>query len=168
MLCADCGGVVGYEVMKTGESPKMVFAWVLKHYQYAPTHIIYDNACNLAKYCLDREPVFFGHTVFVVDRFHRKSHHNCAPSYDADLYDGLSEINTQVVEQFWASLKLDKNMLAFMNKVNFAVVIRAGMYCALRKREVLPYNKAMHGLPTNKRDRAELRRGALRKRAKQL
>lgn len=61
---------MGYEVMKTGESPAMVFRWMLRHRSTAPKAIIYDNACNLAKYALMREPQFFKHTVFAVDRFH--------------------------------------------------------------------------------------------------
>lgn len=41
-----------------------------------------------------------------------------------------------MVEQFWSSLRLDKSMLASMNRVNFAVMVRAGIYCVLEKRAV--------------------------------
>ncbi len=43
-----------------------------KHYCYvhtAPDVIIYDNACNLHAYCLNRNPKFFQKTWFLVDRF---------------------------------------------------------------------------------------------------
>lgn len=36
----------------------------------APSVVIYDNACNLHSYCLNREPAFFKQSWMVVDRFH--------------------------------------------------------------------------------------------------
>lgn len=69
-LCGMCGGLIGYEVMKTGESPAMVFNWILRHFEAAPKYVIYDNACNLARYAFSREPLYFRSTHFVVDRFH--------------------------------------------------------------------------------------------------
>lgn len=98
VLCSGCGGCVGYEVMKYGETPAMMFKWVLRHREEAPAAIIYDNACNLAKYCMVREPIFFRHTRFVVDRFHQFSHKHCAPCFDADNYSFLHNVNTQLVE----------------------------------------------------------------------
>jgi hypothetical protein len=44
----------------------------------APKIVIYDNACSLHNYVLNRDPVFFKDTVFVVDRLHWKNHSgNC-------------------------------------------------------------------------------------------
>lgn len=40
----------------------------------APDIVIYDNACNLHSYCLNREPKFFEKTWFLVDRFHWPNH----------------------------------------------------------------------------------------------
>ena len=40
----------------------------------APSVIIYDNACNLHSYCLNREPAFFKQSWMVVDRFHWPNH----------------------------------------------------------------------------------------------
>ena len=40
----------------------------------APSVIIYDNACNLHSYCLNREPVFFKQSLMLVDRFHWPNH----------------------------------------------------------------------------------------------
>lgn len=43
-------------------------------FSLAPELVIYDNGCNLHNYCLNREPVFFKPTWFVVDRFHWPNH----------------------------------------------------------------------------------------------
>ena len=40
----------------------------------APQVVIYDNACNLHNYCLNRDPGFFASTKFCVDRFHWVNH----------------------------------------------------------------------------------------------
>ena len=40
----------------------------------APKLIIYDNACNLQRYALRREPAYFAHTWFAIDRTHQKGH----------------------------------------------------------------------------------------------
>lgn len=40
----------------------------------APKLVIYDNACSLHAYCLNRDPIFFMDTVFRVDGLHFKNH----------------------------------------------------------------------------------------------
>ena len=40
----------------------------------APALVIYDNACNLHRYALNRDPEFFTNTKFTVDRFHWSNH----------------------------------------------------------------------------------------------
>ena len=40
----------------------------------APATIIYDNACNLHNYCMNREAHFFKRSRFFVDRFHWRNH----------------------------------------------------------------------------------------------
>ena len=40
----------------------------------APKLIIYDNCCNLMRYCLRRAPLFFSETQFLIDRLHWFNH----------------------------------------------------------------------------------------------
>jgi hypothetical protein len=40
-----------------------------------PAAIIYDNACNLHKYCVRRTPNFICKTRFLIDRLHQFNHH---------------------------------------------------------------------------------------------
>lgn len=40
----------------------------------APQYIVYDNACGLHTYCLNRDPHFFKMTKILVDRFHWSNH----------------------------------------------------------------------------------------------
>lgn len=50
-----------FSVMKT---------WFAK----APRLVVYDFACALEEYCLNRDPIYFKDTQFVIDRFHWKNH----------------------------------------------------------------------------------------------
>ena len=79
--------------------------------------VIYDNACNLHSYCLNREPAFFKTTWFLVDRFHWRNHKGkwvsvfnihfssiaiiigCSVGYNMATYSQLASINSEVVEQ---------------------------------------------------------------------
>lgn len=40
-----------------------------------PKLVVYDNACNLQRYALNRAPRFFKDTAFRSDRLHMFNHH---------------------------------------------------------------------------------------------
>ena len=40
----------------------------------APKRIIYDNCCNLMRYCFKRAPKFFSETHFLIDRLRWFNH----------------------------------------------------------------------------------------------
>lgn len=46
----------------------------LKYIISAPKLVIYDNACTLQVYSLNRDPTFFIETEFRVDGLHFKNH----------------------------------------------------------------------------------------------
>ena len=96
----------GVEVMLSCESPRHPFSIFRHRFHVAPRVIIYDNACKLHQYCLNREPHFFSSTLFVVDRFHWRGHVGCSAGYCLDTYKqmALKEINSQVNEQANAGL----------------------------------------------------------------
>ena len=51
----------------------------------APDVVIYDNACNLHQYMLNREPDFFSETWVIVDRFHWSNHTGTYSIYNKQL-----------------------------------------------------------------------------------
>ena len=48
---------------------------------------VYDNGCNHAHYCLNREPVFFQHMQQLIDAMHYKAHTMCPTSFDITTVD---------------------------------------------------------------------------------
>ena len=105
--------------------------------QLAPTTIIYDNACNLHNYCLNREPRFFQESWFVVDRFHWHNHtctleslaictilltvhyKACSIGYNMAKYPQFATINSEVVEQANSMIKRIKGSVSYMTAQNF-------------------------------------------------
>ena len=88
--------------MATHESSCHPFQIFRSWFTVAPKLIIYDNACKLHQYCLNREPAFFGYTQFAVDHFHWCGHIGCLAGYSLDKYSTIAEVramNSQVNEQ---------------------------------------------------------------------
>ncbi len=99
VFCMDHNNLIGFHIMRNYESPKTVFELLFTRWQISPSVVCYDNACNLAKYCLAREYAFFRETQFVLDRLHVNAHTCCSPVYHPDLYPALIGTNTQLCEQ---------------------------------------------------------------------
>ena len=106
----------------------------------APQVIIYDNGCNLHNYCLNREPLFFKNSWFLVDRFHWPNHSGgcflmhlpkpncfkffffllaCSVGYNLSSYPQFSAVNSQVVEQSNSLLKRIRSTVSYMSATNF-------------------------------------------------
>ena len=81
---------LGFSLMLDPESPKKAFVLLLQRFSKDLDNItvVYDNACNLHQYVLNREPARFRHTQFRVDRLHsKKGHLRCSKGYDLNTYN---------------------------------------------------------------------------------
>ena len=68
------GMCMGFVIMSRGEGPKTAFDFIFHRFAKAPKMIIYDNACNLHRYALRRQPLYFSATRFAMDRMHQNNH----------------------------------------------------------------------------------------------
>ena len=59
------------------ESPQVPFSIFTSRFRTPPKAIVYDNACNLQVYCLNREPALYKSTCFFIDHFHWRGHVGC-------------------------------------------------------------------------------------------
>ena len=93
---------------------------IVHHSVYLPPSVImYDNACQLHTYALNREPQRFKRTLFAVDRFHWRGLVGCSSGYNLHLYSVHKSLNSQVNEQANARLQHIKSQLAYMTFDNF-------------------------------------------------
>ena len=92
-----------------------------------PPFVIYDNACHLLMYCMQREPSWFWRCRFVVDRFHEPNHvSSCSSSLHASSYMSgpLSAANSEAVEQLNKVLRARlETRLRFMNLYHAVVFL---------------------------------------------
>lgn len=70
---------IGFFLMVKPESPETVFSVLYNRFPDADRLLIYDNACKLLEYCLNREPKYFERTIFLIDRLHAPGHVGCTP-----------------------------------------------------------------------------------------
>ncbi|XP_078700649.1 uncharacterized protein LOC144927205 [Branchiostoma floridae x Branchiostoma belcheri] len=66
MFCRH-GVCYGFDCMTSCESPRHPFQIFRTRFSRAPNVIVYDNACKLHQYALNREPHFFRSTQFLVE-----------------------------------------------------------------------------------------------------
>lgn len=88
----------------TKESPRTFFDFFVKRYgDKPPSMIVYDHACGLAEYALNRLPHLFRNTRFRVDVFHWPNHVACSEAFNFEAFrasDPSYLWNTNVAEQF--------------------------------------------------------------------
>lgn len=85
---------------------------------------MFDFACALQDYCLNRQPEHFRDTIFMVDRFCWFNHVSCARSYNLSLFSEWEVLNNQVAEQCSSALKRIKRRVRQMNQATFMFTVR--------------------------------------------
>lgn len=109
----------GFFIMPTAESRAHAYSYIIKHFATAPDVIVYDFACALEEYFLNRSPAYVKNTRFFVDRMHFKNHVACGPGYDMSRYPQYDGINSQAAEQCNAALSAVEGSASCMTQVNF-------------------------------------------------
>lgn len=73
---------------KEVDSIATALSTVLAFFNFAPSTVWYDNACNCCDYAILRMPFLRMTTFLIVDRFHFKGH-SCCNQYNPDLHKTL-------------------------------------------------------------------------------
>lgn len=92
------GVCYGAYVIPTAEGRNEAYSFLTGYFAEAPQVVIYDFACNLQEYCLNRAPSFFQNTLFVIDKFHWQNHTSCSLGYCMTAYAHLANANSQLAE----------------------------------------------------------------------
>jgi hypothetical protein len=107
----------GFHLIPSAEGPRDAFLPLFERFETAPEIVVYDNACSLAKYALAREPEFFKHTKFLVDRLHGKNHSACSEACllkssldvqaaNVDWHDSTAESGNKMLNRIRTSCKM--------------------------------------------------------------
>ncbi|XP_022111304.1 uncharacterized protein LOC110990561 isoform X2 [Acanthaster planci] len=117
-----------FEIMERFESPNVPFTLLLTRFATTPAVVMYDNACHLHSYCLNREPRHFRNAKFLIDSLHWPYHTACSSGYRLDAYPQYKMLNSQVAEQMNASLQRIKVQISYMKQDNFLWHCRVFMW----------------------------------------
>lgn len=126
--CCKHGIALGGHIMKTPEGRKDPFFAL---YTYFPedtlkkTTIIYDFACQLSEYCLNREPLLFQNSTFLIDRFHR-CNHKCCNIFNMNKFPNMTSVNSSAMEQLNSFLDKFSTPISFMKQstaVRFIIIM---------------------------------------------
>ena len=102
--CLEHEEIMGFHVMSTPEGLNDYFSALIMMYEddKAPKLVLGDIACQLERYCMNREPSKFKNTLFLNDEMHSQGH-KCGPLYNVKYYkDSLSSfvfLNDPSIEQ---------------------------------------------------------------------
>jgi hypothetical protein len=136
VFCMTCVRMIGFHVMPNAESERVMFDWMMSRGLCAPRYVCYDIACNLHRFCMSREPVFFRDTVFVQDDLHKGGHWMCSHAYHTDAHRRLDKRNTQRCEQSNSRhTKAHKNSLYYMGQTMFLWHLRMFFYLKERAKK---------------------------------
>lgn len=122
-VCCPHGVNYGFHFFKHHESPNDFFSLLLTRFpkDKLPKVVIYDNACKLVEYILNREPWMLQYIIFMVDAFHyggcQETHiHKCPHAFDKSFQPAVSFINAQYQEHGNSFLNMFKSSLRTMSR----------------------------------------------------
>lgn len=123
VFCAH-GLCLGFHFMNNWESPETFFSLLIQRRRNAPRVIIYDAACRLHSYAMNREPWFFKDTEFYSDRLHWYDHVGCSVGFCIDRFPLYDCLNSEVAEQMFALLDRITTPVSFMGLENATYYVR--------------------------------------------
>lgn len=123
-LCPLHGHCYGGHIINGKEGRKDPSAALYTHMAKAPDVLLYDFACSMEEYNLNRESGFWINTRIYHDIFHG-CRHICSPMYKLDKkeYDMMS-FNTSISEQFNSHIKCIKPSAEHMTQHKFVFFVQ--------------------------------------------
>ncbi|EJD33377.1 hypothetical protein AURDEDRAFT_77023, partial [Auricularia subglabra TFB-10046 SS5] len=117
--CPHCV-CLGFHCIPKGEGRNDVLSALYTRWETAPEVVIYDFACALGPYCMQREPKFFAGTRFLIDGFHAKGHKRCSKACFISTYKKndpeLAAVNSSAAECGNGGLLKIRRPLSYMSQ----------------------------------------------------
>ncbi|KAE8219943.1 hypothetical protein CF319_g6452 [Tilletia indica] len=119
---------VGFHIISEAEGRNDVFSALFTHWERAPNVVVYDFACQLAPYCLRREPEFFQDTLFVIDQMHQYGHSKCTLSSFLSAYmsidPSLRHLSSSAAECGNSALSRIKKSVSYSGQEHAVLLIK--------------------------------------------
>ncbi len=122
-FCPIHGHCYGFHLVDGAEGRKDPFSALYKYKPTPPTDLFYDFACQLNEYCLNREPEFFKWMRVWHDIFHG-CNHVCVPCFKSTRVLGLTDVNSEICEQFNSYLQAIKFTGSHLSQTHFMLFVQ--------------------------------------------
>ena len=86
LWCAMCKRALAWTLMTDAESPSTPFEMLYLFFTPKRRKVVYDNACHLLDYALNRAPEWSADLQPLVDQFHAAGHTSCARSLNTGVF----------------------------------------------------------------------------------
>ena len=139
-FCPIHGHCYGFHIIDGGEGRKDPFSSLYKYLYAAPENIFYDNACALNEYSLNRVPSYFRSVSMYHDIFHGFSH-KCSFCYKSSRIRSLSNVNSEICEQFNSYLQSLKYTATHLTQQKFCFFIQFFIHLWNKRKTELFENK---------------------------
>ena len=116
----------GFQVMCSYESPLIPFQIFTLWFPTPSWTIIFDTACKLHVYCLQREPALYKDSYLILCwpiSWRGHGYIDCRKCYFVDMYNSMKALNSQVNEQANAGLQWIWGQLAYMTPSNYILTL---------------------------------------------
>lgn len=141
---------LGFHAIPDCEGRNDVFSAIFRYWEVAPENIIYDFACQLAPYCMAREPEFFKDTLFVVDEMHSNGHTWCSQACFVSNYmqvrPSLMGVNSSVAEACNSGLNRIRKSVSYMGERHASLFTYVYMSVWNRRKEIALRENVEHQL----------------------
>ena len=131
---------LGFHKIPSCEGRNDVFSAILRYWECAPKVVIYDFACQLGPYCMQREPEFFKNTLFVVDEMHANGHTHCSQACFVSNYmnvrSSLMSVNSSAAETSNSGLNRIRKSVSYMGQSHAILFTYVYLSVWNRKKEV--------------------------------
>ncbi len=131
---------LGFHKMPRAEGRDDVFSALYCYFDIAPSVVIYDFACQLAPYCMVREPEFFKNTLFVIDEMHANGHSSCSQACFLSNYmqtrPDLQPVYSSAAECSNSGLNRIRKSVSYMSEVNAIIYTHTYISVWNRRREL--------------------------------
>jgi Kyakuja-Dileera-Zisupton transposase len=135
---------LGFHKMPRAEGRDDVFSAIYCYFDIAPSVVIYDFACQLAPYCMVREPEFFKNTLFVIDEMHANGHSSCSQVCFLSNYmqtrPDLQPVYSSAAECSNSGLNRIRKSVSYMNEAH-AIIYTHTYICVWNRRRELAFQR---------------------------
>lgn len=134
--CMEHQKCLGFVVLDTAESPRAIMNTIITRFPNTEL-VMYDNACHLHEYGLNRFPNAIKNMQFCIDTLHWNNHTSCSEAYNCNLYrHQIGNTSSVLCEQRNSVLARLKKTAPHLNFRSFCALLQYAIVSLNRQQDL--------------------------------